>query len=433
MQSVLTLRRFGVAFSERIILAEINLEIPERGPLLLVGPMGSGKSTLLRTVCGLNEAHPEMQTWGELLYRGRPLTAESRPALVAQNARQLLSTVLDNLASNLPGRSQLKRPELHAWAAEFLEARGQFELRARLHDCAVDLPIALQRRLAILRTCAADPGILCVDEPTSELALEDSLGIVQLLQQESQQRALMIVTHQQEHALMLGGLTALMAGGRIQECLPTAEFFSRPQTKPGRDFVRTGGCVVPSPNAKPEDLDESASLPPPLPEAIQALSAFAGPRGFTWLKPGRLAGTPQPGLLTDLDLDLEALRRVGVTVLVSLTETPLAIDHLDQRGIRGLSLPIPDMGAPSMEDAAELCRQVAGLLEAGEVVALHCKAGQGRTGTMLAAQLIWEGQSALEAVERARSLEPRWIQSVVQAQFLEGFDDYCRALVAPRA
>jgi atypical dual specificity phosphatase len=46
----------------------------------------------------------------------------------------------------------------------------------------------------------------------------------------------------------------------------------------------------------------------------------------------------------------------------------------------------------------------------------------GRTGTILASYLIWEGTNALDALETARSIEPRWVQSQVQVEFLSAFD-----------
>jgi atypical dual specificity phosphatase len=80
-----------------------------------------------------------------------------------------------------------------------------------------------------------------------------------------------------------------------------------------------------------------------------------------------------------------------------------------------------DMGAPSIAAARTHCREVARLMDAGEVVALHCRAGLGRTGTMLAAQLVHEGASALDALEAVRRVEPRWVQSHEQIEFLERF------------
>jgi len=54
---------------------------------------------------------------------------------------------------------------------------------------------------------------------------------------------------------------------------------------------------------------------------------------------------------------------------------------------------------------------------------VHCRAGLGRTGTVLAAHLIWEGKGSLSALEYVRRIEPRWVQSEAQVKFLEAFSN----------
>jgi atypical dual specificity phosphatase len=79
------------------------------------------------------------------------------------------------------------------------------------------------------------------------------------------------------------------------------------------------------------------------------------------------------------------------------------------------------MCAPGIEQAETLCREIAARIERNEVVAVHCHAGLGRTGTVLAAFLIWEGRPALDALEAVRRVEPRWVQSQEQVTFLDAF------------
>ncbi len=94
---LLELSGYGVAFGERVVLADVCLDVPERGILVIVGPGGAGKSTLLRTLTGANEGNPSMRTWGSARFAGEPLGSGEVPVLVAQNARLLIGTVLDNL------------------------------------------------------------------------------------------------------------------------------------------------------------------------------------------------------------------------------------------------------------------------------------------------------------------------------------------------
>jgi len=83
--------------------------------------------------------------------------------------------------------------------------------------------------------------------------------------------------------------------------------------------------------------------------------------------------------------------------------------------------PIVDMHAPRVEDAARLCEEINRLNEAGKAVALYCRAGMGRTGTMLAGQLIWEGVDPLDALQTARGICRGWEQSDRQVEFLREF------------
>ncbi|HRC55640.1 MAG TPA: hypothetical protein PKU97_06940 [Kofleriaceae bacterium] len=101
-------------------------------------------------------------------------------------------------------------------------------------------------------------------------------------------------------------------------------------------------------------------------------------------------------------------------------------EALAAAGIRSVHLPIVDMEAPDEAEAALWCRDLAGRLDAGEVIAMHCRAGQGRTGTMLASQLIWAGASAIAALDQVRGINPRWVTSDAQVRFLARFDAFLR-------
>jgi atypical dual specificity phosphatase len=63
------------------------------------------------------------------------------------------------------------------------------------------------------------------------------------------------------------------------------------------------------------------------------------------------------------------------------------------------------------------------LIADGEVLAVHCKAGLGRTGAVLAAWLIREGGlTAEDSMGRLRRIEPGFIQSKVQEDFLHCYE-----------
>jgi atypical dual specificity phosphatase len=426
---ILELNEFGVAFGEKIILSGVNLKVPVVGNLVLLGPSGIGKSTLFRSICGINYANPSFRTWGEAIYLGNKLdeSAKEIPALVSQNAKLMMSSILENVIFNLPERQSLQKHQQIDVAQRLLERAGLEQLVDRLDDNVIDLPLGMQRHLAILRTSVANPKLLCIDEPTTGLEDDYVDTLLKYISEISERRAVITILHNQDHAKKLKGMVALLTGGWINEFSMDDDFYNDPQSKAGKQFVKSGSCAVVGPEIDEEALIymdlNSVELPPPLPkEAKQYVSDALGPRNFLWLKKGVLAGTPQPGIMTELEYDLKALQRVGVTKLITLLEKQLDPEPMKEFGIDCLWLPINDMEAPKLEEAIEWCQRVEGFIRDGLVTAYHCKAGMGRTGTMLAAQLIWEGMQALEALETARKVEPRWVQSEVQVKFLEDFE-----------
>lgn len=422
-EALLELRSFGVAFGKKIVLCEISFAIPEQGAVILLGPSGTGKSTLLRTLAGLSAANPSFRTWGKAFYRGAELNSHERPELVAQSAKLMMSSVLENIVVNLPERNQLTRAMQRELAYRLLKHAELPELCDRLDEPVVNLPLALQRHLSILRQVAAGPRLLCIDEPTTGLTDAESARLLSYLREEATRRALLVVLHNQKHARLLGGTAILIAGGEVQEQQPIPQIFEEPISVAAREFARSGTCTVASPGTPLEYLDDSVPPPKPLPKAALNYSgSAAGPRGFLWLKRNMLAGTPAPGVYFDMEYDLKALQRVGVTTLITLTETALDEARLAPFGLKSIWEPIPDMEAPSIEQGIRLCQKIEQLFIQHEVVAVHCRAGLGRTGTVLAAYLTWKGQSGLDALETVRRIEPRWVQSQTQIEFLEAFE-----------
>ncbi len=435
-EAVLCLDSFGVAFGERVVLAEITMQLPRLGLTSLVGPMGSGKSTLLRTLAGANDAHPSLAIWGTALIEGVPVQinaqaagrrGELRPGvgLVMQNARFFLDSVRENVLSALPNRSQLIPGTQASTVRSMLEANGLTELASKMDVNVASLSKASQRQLAIICAVASEPSLLMADEPTANLEDHEAERVLDLLLRQARQRSVLFVTHNQRLAQKAGGTTVFIAGGRVQEIAPAEQFFTAPQSELAKHFVRTGGCVVARPDAKVEELDASVLPSPQLPPTAKARSRFDGPRGFFWLWSGRLGGLPRPGIIRPAEQDLEGLRLLHITKLVTLEETRTVDARLlREHGIESIHFPIVDMGAPELGGAAEFCTIVDRLLQEGHVVAEHCRAGLGRTGTMLACQLIWGGESAREAIEIVRRLNPMCIQSPMQIDFVSAYEQY---------
>jgi atypical dual specificity phosphatase len=151
-----------------------------------------------------------------------------------------------------------------------------------------------------------------------------------------------------------------------------------------------------------------------------------------WVIPNVLAGMPMPfvhlerrlnlgGPLLAYDDELPRLHAAGVRAVVSLLNIPSDAAVYESAGFSFLCLPVPDGEAPTMEQAASFVRFMNEQRAAQRPVTVHCEAGLGRTGTMLAVYLISEGMGAAEAVQQVRMVERSAIETNRQIQFLEHY------------
>ena len=146
--------------------------------------------------------------------------------------------------------------------------------------------------------------------------------------------------------------------------------------------------------------------------------------GFSWVLPGMLAGMGRPGLW-DLEEDLALLKEQGVRALVSLTEVPPDVQSVEAAGLDFLHLPTVDMTSPTQEDIARFVRFTEDAVARGRPVAVHCLAGRGRTGTMLACFLVSKGRAAQCAIRMVRDLRPGSVETADQE---EAVHTYAREL-----
>jgi ABC-type phosphate transport system ATPase subunit len=417
----------SVGFEAEVVLREISFDIPRRGIFGVLGPAGVGKSTLLRTLGRWNDARPSFWVHGSVWYEGDDLirdvaasTARRRFALLSQKARLYTATILDNVIADVHLERALRSSEKRELAERVLAPLGLWsELEPVLRNEVLSLPIGTQRRVSLARLVAGGAVAILADEPLRDISELEARELAALLQRLSERLSVVMVTHNQIEAREMCDNVCLLTAGTLVEVTPASEFFSQPKTELGAQFLEYGNCW---PSADPESRSDVAhpSWEPDEEERVPR------PGGFHWVVDRLLGGMQQPGLLRDLETDLRALKQLGCQRLVTLTEERLPHDGLGDFGIDGAHFPIADMQVPRLSDARAICQSISSWVDEGLPTVLHCKAGLGRTGTMLACTLVYRGENAVRAIEQVRSINPYYIQSEEQLAFINAFSRYLK-------
>jgi atypical dual specificity phosphatase len=144
---------------------------------------------------------------------------------------------------------------------------------------------------------------------------------------------------------------------------------------------------------------------------------MSAPDGFTWVEPPLLAAMSQPASAEEY----QWLRAQGVSLVISLCEEPPRRNWLNEAGLFSMQVPVVDMHPPEQKqvDACLSAIEKAHAQKFG--VAVHCGAGLGRTGTMLACWFVKKGMTAPAAISHIRRIRPGSIETPDQADAITDF------------
>lgn len=133
------------------------------------------------------------------------------------------------------------------------------------------------------------------------------------------------------------------------------------------------------------------------------------PTNFGWLINNKLAGSGMPTSI----VELEWVRKQGVKSIITMTENPLPKSWI--KDINYLHVPTEDLSAPDIDKIDQTVDFIQERIKNDEPIMVHCAAGIGRTGTILACYLIkYYNLSAKNAIEKVRKERPGSIQSESQ-------------------
>ena len=141
---------------------------------------------------------------------------------------------------------------------------------------------------------------------------------------------------------------------------------------------------------------------------------------INWVIPDKLAGGryPEPG-------ELPEIYKQGIRAIVSMEEYEQP-EIITQHRFEHLHVPIPDFTAPSISLLKRIVGFISSMNDKFKPVLVHCYAGIGRTGTVIAAYLITQGMDAESALLKVRARIPGAVQTLEQEHVLKVFEqDYC--------
>lgn len=202
---------------EKEILKGIDLIIPSKGLVSLVGVSGCGKSTIASLLCGKNKGYTgEIKIGGKNLNELEASELLSHITVVRHNSYLFKGTVEENLkmandkASVLMMEEVLKKVNLY----EFFNT--QEGLRTKLSERAGNLSGGQCQRLAIARALLHDTPIYIFDEATSNIDAESEELIMEVIKELAKTKTILLISHRLSN-VVTSNCIYLLKEGRIQE------------------------------------------------------------------------------------------------------------------------------------------------------------------------------------------------------------------------
>ncbi len=216
-------------------LRGIDLDIREGEFFSLLGPSGCGKTTLLRTIAGFEAASSGLVTLDGRDMKGVP--PNRRPTNMVFQSYAIFPhlTVAQNVAFGLRRRrlTAAARDEMVATALDMVGLDGYGPRRVHA------LSGGQQQRVALARALILEPRVLLLDEPLSALDKKLREGMQAELRRLQRQVGItfVLVTHDQEEALIMSDRIAVMFEGEIAQVAAPQDLYRRPVSRRVAEFI----------------------------------------------------------------------------------------------------------------------------------------------------------------------------------------------------
>ncbi|HEY4200159.1 MAG TPA: ABC transporter ATP-binding protein [Devosiaceae bacterium] len=229
-------------------LAGVDITVQPGQMLVLLGPSGCGKTTLLRCMAGL-----ETPDTGSVEIAGITVSEPATGTEVPPEQRNLgmmfqsyalwpHMTVFRNIAYPLRNRENLDRATLQQRVTDILKSVGLAGLEERYPS---ELSGGQQQRVALARALVASPSALLFDEPLSNVDAQVRRRLRARIRDMKEARGFAgaYVTHDQEEAMALADILAVMKDGSIVQMGPPDVIYRRPASLYVANFVGEANVI----------------------------------------------------------------------------------------------------------------------------------------------------------------------------------------------
>jgi phosphate transport system ATP-binding protein len=242
----------SIAYSGRVAVRDVTLDVRERSILALIGPSGSGKSTYLRSFNRMNDLIPGATVQGRVTLDGETITdpdvsvveLRRRVGMVFQRPNPFPMSIFENVAYGPRRRGLNDRRKLEELVETSLKRAALWdEVKDDLRrKSGLALSGGQQQRLCIARVLATEPEVILMDEPASALDPVSTLRIEELMRELREAYTIVIVTHNMQQAARVSDITAFFTmaedrAGYLVEVGPTGRIFTRPTERLTEDYI----------------------------------------------------------------------------------------------------------------------------------------------------------------------------------------------------
>jgi spermidine/putrescine ABC transporter ATP-binding subunit len=233
--SSVSLESISKSYGGTPVVADVDIEISEGEFVVILGPSGCGKTTTLRMIAGF-----VTPTTGRIQIGGKDVTRVApryrNIGMVFQSYALFPNmTVAQNINFGLRQR-KVAGAAINRRVSEMLEL---VHLTGRGDDYIDQLSGGQQQRVALARALAASPSLLLMDEPLGalDLKLREALQTELLRIQRELKITTILVTHDQQEAMVLADRIVIMAGGKIQQIGGPRALYQEPANAFVADFM----------------------------------------------------------------------------------------------------------------------------------------------------------------------------------------------------